>query len=52
MAKLIIIRSNDQPMREEKYPQTWVLYKDDNTIQLHVMHNRHDRPFVVDKGAA
>jgi hypothetical protein len=52
MAKLIIIRSNDQPMREENYPQTWVLYKDDNTIQLHVMHNRHDRPFVVDKGAA
>ena len=52
MAKLIIIHSNDQPMREDKYPQTWLLYKDDHTIQFHVMHDRHNRPVVVDKGAA
>ena len=52
MAKLMIIHSNDQPMREDKYPQTWLLYKDDNTIQLHVMLDPHHRPVVVDKGAA
>lgn len=52
MAKLIVIRTNAQPQREKKYPQTWLLYKHDNTIQLHVRHDRHNCPVVVDKGAA
>ena len=26
MAKLIVIASNHQPKREEKYPHTWLLY--------------------------
>jgi hypothetical protein len=47
MAKLKVIRSNDQPQREEKYPQTWLLYKGNNTIQLHVSHERHNCPFVA-----
>ena len=51
-ANLRIIVSNDRPIREEKYPRTWRLYKDKNTIEVHVTHDSHNRPFVVDKGAA
>ena len=52
MAKLMIITRNDQPQREEKYPRTWLLYKNNSTIEFHIMHDRHKRPFVIDKGAA
>jgi hypothetical protein len=52
MANLRAIVSNDRPIREENYPRTWFLYKDNDTIEIHVRHNRHNRPFVFDKGAA
>jgi hypothetical protein len=52
MANLRIIVSNDRPIREEKYPRTWLLYKDKDTIEVHVTHDSHNRPFVLDNGAA
>ncbi|HZW93574.1 MAG TPA: hypothetical protein VFF64_11545 [Candidatus Eremiobacteraceae bacterium] len=52
MAQLIIIASNDQPERESNFPGTWLLHKENNTIEVHVMHDRLKRPFVRDKSAA
>ena len=52
MANLRIIISNGRPIREEKYPRTWLLYKDKDAIEVHVVHDSHNRPFVLDKGAA
>ena len=52
MANLRAIISNDRPIREENYPRTWFLYKDNDMIEIHVRHDRHNRPFVFDKGAA
>jgi len=52
MAKLRIIANNDQPNRENHYPQTWLLYTQDNTIEVHVMHDGFNRPFVFNKAAA
>jgi hypothetical protein len=43
MANLRIIVSNDRPIREEKYPRTWLLYKD--TIEVHVTHDSHQSSF-------
>jgi hypothetical protein len=36
MANLSVIFSNDQPKREEKYPRTWPLYKNKDTIEIRV----------------
>jgi hypothetical protein len=52
MEGLTIIASNDHPKRENEYPQTWVLYKQDNTVEVRVIHDRLNRPFVCDKTAA
>ena len=52
MANLSLIVSNDRPMREAKYPRTWLLYKDKDTIEVHVMHDSHNRPFVLDNSVA
>ena len=52
MANLRAIVSNDSPIREENYPRTWFLYKHNDVIEIHVRHDRRNRPFVVDKGAA
>ena len=52
MADLRVIVSNDEPKREEEYPQIWLLYKDRETIEIYVRHDNHNRPFVLDKGAA
>ena len=52
MANLRIIVSNGRPIREETYPRIWLLYKDKDTIEVHVTHDSHNRPFVLDKGAA
>ena len=52
MANLRIIVSNDRPIREGKYPRTWLLCKDKDTIEVHVTHDSLNRPFVLDKGAA
>ena len=52
MRQLIIIASNDQPERESNFPETWLLPKGNNTIEVHVMHDRLQRPFVHDKSAA
>lgn len=52
MANLTIMVSNDQPTREQKYPPTWLLYKGEDTIEVHVNHDSNNRPFVLAKGAA
>ena len=52
MANLAIIVSSDRPIREERYPRTWLLYKDKDTIEIQVTHDRHNRPFVRDKNVA
>lgn len=52
MANLRAIVSNESPIREENYPRTWFLYKDHAIIEVHVRHDRCNRPFVFDKGAA
>lgn len=52
MANLRPIISNESPIREENFPRTWFLYKDSNVIEIHVRHDRHNRPFVHGKGAA
>ena len=52
MANLKVILSNDQPKREEKYPPTWLLYKGEGTIEIHVRHDSHNRPVVLNKGVA
>lgn len=52
MANLIIMASNDQPKREQKYPPTWLLYNGEGTVEVHVKHDSNNRPFVLAKGAA
>jgi hypothetical protein len=52
VANLRAIARNDNPIREENYPRTWFLYKDNDIIEIHVRHDRHNRPFVLGKGAA
>ena len=52
MANLMVIAKNDQPQREERYPQTWLLYRGGETIEVHVAHDSPKRPRVLDKGAA
>jgi hypothetical protein len=52
MAKLRIIAKNEQPNREQRYPQTWLLHKQDNTIQIQVKHDGLNRPFILNKAAA
>ena len=52
MSKLRAIVSNDRPIRERNYPRTWFLYRDIDIIEFHVKHDRNNRPFVFDKGAA
>ena len=52
MAQLIIIARNDQPERESSFPETWLLHKENNTIEVQVMHDRLKRPFVRNKSAA
>ena len=52
MANLAIIVSNDRPIREERFPRTWLLYKDKDTIEIQVTHDSHNRPFVRDKNVA
>lgn len=46
---LAIIPSNHRLIREERYPRTWLLYKTKDTIEIHVRHDSHNRPFVLDK---
>jgi hypothetical protein len=52
MTQLIIIANNDQPERESNFPETWLLHKENNTIEVRVMRDRLERPFVRDKFAA
>jgi hypothetical protein len=52
MANLRTIFSNDSPIREENYPRIWFLHKKNDVIEVHVRHDRHNRPFVVDTNAA
>jgi len=52
MAQLVVIASNDQPERKVHFPETWLLHKENNTIEVHVMHDGVKRPFVRDKSTA
>ena len=52
MANLRAIISNDTPIREENYPRTWFLHRDNDVIEVHVRHDTRNRPFVLYKGAA
>jgi hypothetical protein len=52
MAKLEVIASNAHPEREVSFPETWRLHKDNNTTEVHVMHDGLKRPFVRDKVTA
>ncbi|MBV9342418.1 MAG: hypothetical protein JO159_16215 [Acidobacteria bacterium] len=52
MAQLKIIASNDQPERQSNFPETWLLHKDNNTIEIHVTHDRLERPFVRAKAGS
>ena len=52
MANLMVITRNDQPAREERHPQNWVLYKGEETIDIHVEHDSQNRPRVLVKGVA
>lgn len=52
MANLGIIASNDRPIREEKHQRIWLLYKNKETIELHISHDAQQRPFVLNKGVA
>jgi hypothetical protein len=52
MANLRLILSDGRPIREDKCPRTWLLYKDKDTIEVHVTHDSRNRPFVLDKSAA
>lgn len=52
MANLTIMIRNDQPKREQTYPPRWLLYKGEDTIEIHVNHDSRNRPFVLNTGAA
>lgn len=52
MANLIVVIRNDQPEREAQYPQTWLLYKGSDLIEIHVAHDSPHSPRVLNKGAA
>ena len=45
MANLRSIVSNDRPIREENYPRTWFLYKDNHLIEIHVKARRPQPSF-------
>ena len=47
MANLAIIVSNDRPIREDRHPRTWLLFRDKDTIEIHVTHDSHNRPFCA-----
>jgi len=52
MAKLVVIASNAHPEREVSFPETWRLHKENNTTEVHVMHDGLKRPVVRDKSTA
>ena len=52
MARLMVIANNEKPERESHFPETWLLHKANNTIEVQVMHDRLKRPFVRAKSAA
>ena len=52
MARLVIIASNDQPERKNNFPGKWLIHKENNTIEVQIMHDRLKRPFVRDKRGA
>ncbi len=52
MANLTLIVSNDRPIREERYPRTWLLYKDKGIVEIHVTHDCPNRRLVLDKAGA
>ena len=52
-ANLVIVVSNDQPNREERYPNTWVLYRrGQDAVEVHVVHDPDHRPYVLGKAVA
>jgi hypothetical protein len=52
-ADLVIVARNQQPKREARYPRTWLLYTlGQDPVEVHVEHDSHNTPHVLNKGAA
>ncbi|HZW93570.1 MAG TPA: hypothetical protein VFF64_11525 [Candidatus Eremiobacteraceae bacterium] len=50
---LTIVVSNDQPSREEQYPNTWLLYRRGRgVVEVHVAHDSDHKPYVLDNRVA
>jgi hypothetical protein len=53
VANLVIVVRNDQPSREEHYPGTWLLYRrGQDVVEVHVAHDSHHKPYVLDGAVA
>ena len=50
MANLRVVVSNNRPIREERHPRTWLLYKYKGMVEIHVTHDYPNGRFVLDKG--
>lgn len=50
MTNLRLIASHARPSRQGDQPRIWLLYKDNETLELHVSHDIHYRRFLLDKG--
>ena len=46
MASLTVVFRNEHPKREEKYPSTWLLFKNKDIAEIHV---RHDNRLLINK---
>ena len=52
-ANLVIVVNNDQPRREERYPDTWVLSRrGQDAVEVHVAHDPDHKPRVLGKAVA
>jgi hypothetical protein len=52
MWTLYIAARNTEPVREPRYPSSWVLYKGGQEFAVDVAHDLNDRPRVITKTAA
>ena len=50
---LVIVVNNPKPNREQRHHRTWLLYKrGQDTLEVHVAHDSHNKPHVLEKSAA
>ena len=44
----MIVISNDEPSREDRYPNTWLLYRrGQGVVEVHVAHDSDHKPYVL-----